>query len=458
MTTRGSSNEMSRRSFLQRLAYVAAIPWLWPGAPVAPGSAKAAATTGTTGPIDGAETTDAPSAMPVPVKVAATVSLAGPLAPFGEAVRRALLLWRDTANHRAGEALFELELRDDLGRPEIAARVYEELAHEAHVLVGPYGSRLTEVILPICRRHGVPVLVPSAGESDLDLTGSLASPPIGFSLLPPNDEALTGAVEWAASVGLQRIALLFRNDPFSRQVALGARRRAKDLGLHVVWDRTFSNAAEIWATSMELFGYGGGDSRHVNNHADILIGGGYVAGTAAAGFLPDAQEITIAFEGKVRHKALLVAPTFPEFAQVLGPRADGVMGNTNWKAWFDWPGNRTFAEAFRMRWNDEPDSHSAAAYAAGQLIERAVQRQRRNPSKEPDLDSVRGAFRRAFSELETTTVFGPYAVDAEGAQRAHFNTLLRIQDGAFAALWPSDAHAAHVLRSSNHLKVVRHLS
>src|SRR5690606_34371614 len=111
-----------------------------------------------------------------------------------------------------------------------------------------------EAILPICREAGLPVLLPSAGDPDLNHHGPPGAPPIGFSLLPPNTESLTGAVDWAAAQGVRKIALLFRGDAFGRQAAQGVRRRAEELNLHVAWDRAYASAAEIWQIAVELEG------------------------------------------------------------------------------------------------------------------------------------------------------------------------------------------------------------
>lgn len=366
------------------------------------------------------------------------MSRAGPLAAFGKATRKALVLWHEQllARKDASQPAILLEFVDDESRPETAAERFVELARRIHIAVGPYGSQLTAAVMPVCREAGLPLLVPSAGDPNLDLRGPEGNPPIGFSLLPSNTESLTGAVDWAAARGIGDVALLFRAEPFSQQAAGGARGRARELGLHIQWDLTYSSAAEIWEIAF----------KHEGDRVGLLLGGGYVPGTEAAGFLPDAREIAIAFERIAEWKALLVAPTFPEFGEALGPRAEGILRNTNWKPWFPWPGNEAFVSAYRQRWGEEPDNHAAAAYAAGQLIEAAWKRVhvvgpmgrrgRRGPigSTEPgcsedDLLSARLALRRVLADLETVTVFGPFAVDGSGRQSAHSNILLQWRDG-----------------------------
>src|SRR5690606_8643544 len=166
----------------------------------------------------------------------------------------------------------------------------------------------------------------------------------------------------------------------------------------------------------------------------LLLGGGYTPGDEAGGFLSDAREIAIAFEEKAVWKALLVAPTFPEFGRALGARAEGILGNTNWKSWFPWPGNAEFTAAYRRRWGEEPDNHAAAAYAAGQLVEAAWRRIQPGgdavtTARSEELSAVRLALRRALASLEMTTVFGPFAVDVHGRQTAHTNVLLQWRSG-----------------------------
>lgn len=400
-------DRISRRAFLERLGRIGLAGWLW----------------------DWSRALAAAADRKAPLVVGGTLSLTGPLAPLGLPACRALQLWHEqmTACGGVGGRPVRLWLEDDESAAEGVARRYERMAPSAHVFIGPYGSALTAAMLPVCRRTGIPAVLPSAGDPGLDLrdpSGRPCAPPVAVSILPPNDQALVGAVEWAAAYGARRMALLFRNDPFSQQVRAGALRRAVELGLTIVWDRAFESAAGIWeAAYLE------------HESGDLLLGGGYQPGGEADGFLPDAREITLAFTGKGRRLALLVAPTFGMFHESLGDLAEGVLGNTNWKPWFSWPGSHRFVAAFQERWDAPPDTHAAAAFAAGELI-RAVIEQVVAAVPGEDLADLPFRLRTALAVLRTTTLFGPYAVDGSGHQWAHRNSILQWQQGKLARVWP----------------------
>lgn len=423
---------VTRRRFLKRALQVCLASWLPPGLAL---PRTAAGGAGPFFPFD----SPAPIAQPPPSawRVGATYTGGGPWAPFGEQVRRALLLWEEKLRSQAapGAPPIELDLQDDQGSPDKAQAHFRRFAETAHAAIAPYGSVLTGAILPICRQAGLPVLLPSAADPALDLAGGPGEPPIGFALLPPNEEALTGALDWAAAQGAKRVALLFRDDPFSAQAARGVRRRAEELQLRIVWDESYADSRGIWEAAVRRFGPGRAASP-AEPEAELLIGGGYAPGGEASGFLPDAREIVIAFEARVRWMALLVAPTFPVFAERLGARAEGVLGGTNWKPWFDRPGNAAFVAAFQKRWGGEPDTHAAAAYAAGQLIEAARLQAAGRRHVPEGLDAARLWIRRALAALETETVFGPFAVDARGLQRRHAYTLLQWRGGRLIPVWP----------------------
>lgn len=424
MEARSHSLALDRRGFIRRL--IAMGKWSAGASALAQLGIKIDVAAGSGGPH-------------LPLRVGGTTTRRGPLAPFGEAARRALILWREQAPIRV-----ELELYDDKGEPEEAAARFVDFAGRVHAAVAPYGSLLTRAVLPICRKEGVPLLIPSAGESDLPLADRAGEPPIGFSLLPENRRSLQAAVAWAKARVARRVALLFRDDPFSRLAAEGARETAQKLGLKIVWDRLYTSAAEIWEIAMlqrgpdpsgGASGSGGSVEEAVDPGIDLLLGGGYQDGAPLSGFLPDAREIAIAFHGKARRMALLVAPTFREFRVILGDRAEGIIGNTHWKPWFTWPGNAAFVSAYRDRWGEEPDAHAAAAYAAGQLVEAAWTAVRPlAPSGQPDLKACRLALRLALAGLETTTVFGPYMVDEGGRQQAHAPILLQWNGGRLKPL------------------------
>ncbi|HEX6972435.1 MAG TPA: ABC transporter substrate-binding protein, partial [Limnochordia bacterium] len=307
-------------------------------------------------------------------------------------------------------------------------RAYQALAARATIGVAPYGSQLTAAALAVARRFGLPLVVHAAGDPDLDLMAADGRAPLAASVLPPNDRALSGAVAWGAAQGARRIALLFRSDPFSRAVAAGARRRALELGLQILWDRTFERSAAIWEVA-----YGAAGA------FDLLLGGGYVPGGGASGFLPDAQEIALAFRDRQALLALLVAPAFPEFRDAVGSAADGVVGNTHWQPWFPWPGNRRFVRAYRERWGAEPDAHAAAAFAAGQLIEAAWQAAGL-PPRSP-LAEVRARIAAAFSTLDAMSVVGPLKADGSGHLRAQDNPLVQWRGERLVWIWPPSARS-----------------
>ena len=61
----------------------------------------------------------------------------------------------------------------------------------------------------------------------------------------------------------------------------------------------------------------------------------------------------------------------------LGADADYVLGPSMWEPQIESTGNEEFVAAYQAKFDREPDYHSAAGYAACQVLEAACHRGRR---------------------------------------------------------------------------------
>lgn len=104
---------------------------------------------------------------------------------------------------------------------------------------------------------------------------------------------------------------------------------------------------------------------------------------------------------------------------------EGVMGRTPWHYTLQTEGNEEFVAEYLKKFPDaEPDSiHMgvAAAYAAGQLIQAAIEA--------VGLD--REALKEFFATAKVDTVLGTYELDANGNQLGYKQYLGQWQDGTY---------------------------
>ena len=125
-----------------------------------------------------------------------------------------------------------------------------------------------------------------------------------------------------------------------------------------------------------------------------------------------------------------VGPVLQKYKATLGVDADLTFVNTLWEPRAKFPKSRTFLASFRaVHGIDEPAYQAAIAYAAGQILEAAV-----------DLAKSleRPKIRQALSELETYTIIGRYKVDSTGIQVKHFPLTMQWQKNKKEIVWPEE--------------------
>jgi branched-chain amino acid transport system substrate-binding protein len=109
-----------------------------------------------------------------------------------------------------------------------------------------------------------------------------------------------------------------------------------------------------------------------------------------------------------------------EFRDALGEDAEFAYGLSAWEPSVDTPGVERFTADYRAAFDREPSFHAAGAYGSCRLFAEAAER-----AGSLDQDAIRDA----LLTLETTTVFGPFAVDERGYQTAHRGLFIQWQDG-----------------------------
>ncbi len=342
---------------------------------------------------------------------------------------RGLQLWREQVNAAGllGPAGVELRLEDDESDAEVARAQFERLGPESDLLIAPYGSWLTEAILPVVERVGRPCLAPTAGER------ALWREPRAWvaQMLNPSDTMFNPLLDAAAAAGLQSVALLFRGDPFSRAVVGGAIRHAFASGFDVTASLSYDDEAGARRQAQELALLG---------PVDLLIAAGFQPGI---GFLDDALLLLDALTSagiKARLWSFGIAAALPTFADAAGKSVDGMLGSTGWQPYLATAGNREFVEAYQQRWGEPPDIHAAHAYAVGQLFARAW-----TTASVGGAHPDHAAVRDALFGLDTETVFGRFRVDDRGLQVGKANVVVQWQDGRPTVVWPK-RYASGTLR------------
>ena len=363
-----------------------------------------------------------------PIRIGASASRTGAYAALGQNQQRGYELCVRDANDHGGILGRPLELlvEDDRSEPAVAVAIYERLiaAGGVDLVLGPYGSPMTAPVADVTKKHRMPLVAPTLGTTSVVTAGR----GYVFQVYSPSEVYLEGFVELAARHGLKTIAFIGEDSLFPRAAMKGAADLASRRGLRVVLSETYGRGTTEFAALL---------TRVRDIGPDAL---------AAATFFEDAVVVTRQMKDldlNPRRYGATVGVGQPEFYKRLGRAAEFVYGPSQWEPEFmtiragglipiarQYPGAREFVEAHRRAYPGADLSYqTAAGYAGCQVLTEAV---RRAGSLDPE------KVRAAILQLDISTVFGAFKVDADGRQIAHRMVTIQWQDGKRVIVWPEE--------------------
>jgi branched-chain amino acid transport system substrate-binding protein len=326
------------------------------------------------------------------IVVGTSVALTGKYARTGQEQLQGFQMWIEEVNSRGGLLGRKVKLvhYDDESKPETGARLYEKLITDDKVdlLIGPYSSDVTLAASTVVEKHNFPMVSSGASSAEIWERGYKNT----FGLYTLADLYMDQIIELGKSKGLKKIALIYENTAFPRGVALGVKRKAKQLGMQVVFEEEYGKASTDFSSMI---------IKIKARKADMVIGGSYLPDSTA--FMRQAKENRL----YAKIFAFAVGPGLPDFGANLGLDAEGVMGNTQWEPTLKLPGASDFAVKYKAKYGHEPGYHAGGGYGAGHVLEEAVKK-----AGSTDRDKVRAA----LFALDTVNAFGRFKVDATGKQ------------------------------------------
>jgi branched-chain amino acid transport system substrate-binding protein len=347
------------------------------------------------------------------IRIGATMSETGAYATQGIPARDGYRLCERDVN-AAGGVLgrpIEFVIHDDESNTDRAIELYERLITEENVdlVMGPYGSTLTEAVAPVTERHRMVHVTPLAATSSIWEQGREYL----FMILPPAELFLAGLIDMASERGLSRVAVISEDALFPRAAASGAAERATSMGLEVV-------ANEIYAS---------GDPNFAEFLTDIDRADVEVLAMAASSLSDFISMVRQMREMNVDLQMFGTSGAVAEFQAELGADAEYAYGLSAWEPSLPHPGIGEFVSGYQEAFGREPSFHAAGAYGSCRLFADAIEQ-----AGSLDQDAIR----EQLLTMETTTVFGPYAVDERGYQIANQGVFIQWQDGRKVVVWPED--------------------
>jgi ABC-type branched-subunit amino acid transport system substrate-binding protein len=356
-------------------------------------------------------------------------------------------LWVDQVTKAGGIKLKDgtvlmpkITFYDDESKLDRVSALYTKLINDDKVdfLLSPYSSGLVKGAAVVSEQNGK-VMVTAGGADDATMEQGFQNI---YQVYTAASKYLTGAIDLMLKLDptIKKVAIVNEKDSFSTSVVVAAKPYAESKGLQVVVNQGYDTGT----TDFNPF-----INQIVAQAPDAIIGGGHlVDGTTFAKQL---------YEKKVnaRFIALLVAPPEPTFAD-LGDAAQFIVGPSQWEPQVKYgeAGAKAlnipyygitvdaFTSAYRAMFNAAPSYHSAGGYAAGLVLQKALE----------DAGSTDPAkVKAAMDKLDLMTFFGHIKFSTEakthGKQVAHdmvYVQWLKGSDGKLATqiVWPAEAKSA----------------
>jgi branched-chain amino acid transport system substrate-binding protein len=229
----------------------------------------------------------------------------------------------------------------------------------------------------------------------------------------------------------KKVALVYEDDEFARDVMAGAEEHAKQIGFDIVFKRTYPKGVTDLTPLLSAMNAA---------KPDFVIGGGH---------FQDGQLFTRQLADlDINPKALslIASATLPAFYQALTYNAEGVMGPSHWeygvtfapekakKEGLDWigPTQDEFVALFKKSVGKDiiPDYHAAEAGASILALVKGIEK-----ANSLDSDKVR----KALGEITFMSFYGGWKIDATGLQVGHSMVDVQWQAGKRVIVWPESA-------------------
>lgn len=352
------------------------------------------------------------------IKIGLTLGLTGIYSDIADQQMKGLRLWERDVNNRGGilGKKVEIIIYDDKGSPDVSKRLYELLINRDKVdfILGPYSSSITEAVAPVAERYKYPMLVSGASADSIWEKGYKYV----FGIFCPASKYSLGFLRLLLLNNINDIAIVYADDPFSENVAEGAKKWAKRLGFNVShFERFKKNTEDLVPVAQKAMA----------SKAMALI---------VCGHLAESINMKLSLERIGWNPVYFasVGPATDLYYQRLGEKAELTFSSSQWEPSRFYPKSMEFYESFRNFYKMNPSYHAATAYAACQLLEMAI-RKANSLNKEK--------IRNVLSFMDTITVIGRYKVDARGMQIGHENFVIQWQKGKRQIVGPDTLKTAN---------------
>ncbi len=179
-----------------------------------------------------------------PIRIGFSMAMTGGLAPNGKQVAAAMQIWREDINARGGllGRPVEFVFYDDQSSPANVPAIYTKLIEvdKVDLIVSPYATNMVVPTIPIAMQHHM-VLI---GQFALAANAEFKYPRY-FAMMPTGPDAKQSIADGFFDLAKQlnpapkTVAITYGDAEFARAMADSARLHAQQMGLKVVYDRSY---------------------------------------------------------------------------------------------------------------------------------------------------------------------------------------------------------------------------
>lgn len=292
-------------------------------------------------------------------KVGVVISESGSLSSYGDAVKKALDLAAEEINAAGGihGGSVILIYKDDATNAERGKQVTEELIKQegVNVIIGAISSTVTLAIAPLCEEKRVVLLSPAASTPKLTNAGMYI-----YRNYPSDILEGTAMAKFAKDLGLENIAVFAMDNDFGH-------------GLESVFTDQFVGKSRFRKV-VKAFHWNDGDTAAfkdmVAEAKELGADGVYIVS-----YVKDMAELLTEIENSGLRAVLMgSASVTGDLLELAGDAAANLVYP---QSMFDVnstePEVASFVQAYRQRYNEDPDIYAAHAYDALKLVAKAIE-------------------------------------------------------------------------------------
>jgi branched-chain amino acid transport system substrate-binding protein len=359
------------------------------------------------------------------IRIGAPLPITGPLSPEAVKQQRGYDLWAEAANQAGGVRVggkrmkVEIVYVDYQSNTPRAVQAAERLITQDKVqfLFSPFGSGATKAASSVSEKYSVPTIAATASSAQVYDQGYKYL----FGTFTPNDtltEPLSDIVRKQAG-GVQRVAILARNDLFPLAIAQEMEKSAKKRGMNVVYFEKYAIGTLDHASALT----------QIKAQAPHWI---FATGYTNDLVLMRKQMADLKIEAPV--VTMIAAPAYQEWIDATGRLSENVTSAAWWHPAVRYKGKdlfgttEAFVKRFEAKYKTTPDYAEASAAAAGAILQMAIE-------KAGTLDRAR--VRDALAAFNDTTFWGPVKFGPTGQIVSLEPPVFQIQKGKPTVIHPA---------------------